>query len=67
MDSNVIIGLGVILVGIIWWVASTPAAKAIDAHARIAELINSVKSEAAKKHLREAGKALYDDGAGDAK
>lgn len=67
MDSSIIIGLGVILTAIIWWVASTPAAKAIDVHARIAELISSVKSEAAKKHLREAGKALYDDGAGDAK
>lgn len=65
MDFNLLMicGCGLVIVALYWIVSipsgSKPSGK--DIHGRIADLIADVQSEAAKRYLREAGKALYDE------
>jgi hypothetical protein len=59
-------GIGLALAGVaVWWIYSDYRSRKFstsrDIHGRIVDLIAEVKSEAAKKNLREAGKALYDE------
>lgn len=60
------VGIGLALAGFAaWWIYNDYRSRKVDAsrdiHGRIVDLIDQVKSEAAKKSLREAGKALYDE------
>jgi hypothetical protein len=60
------VGIGLALAGFAaWWIYNDYRSRKADAsrdiHGRIVDLIDEVKSEAAKKSLREAGKALYDE------
>ncbi len=66
MDSNLIaiIGGGCVLAAIVWWLlmqGQSSKQQASDFHSTLAKLISESKSETVKKHLREAGKASYDD------
>jgi uncharacterized membrane protein YccC len=54
------VAIGLALAGFaVWWIYQDYRSR--KPHGRIVDLIDEVKSEAAKKSLREAGKALYDD------
>lgn len=60
------VGIGLALAGFAaWWIYNDYRSRRVessrDIHGRIVDLIDEVKSEAAKKSLREAGKALYDE------
>lgn len=60
------VGIGLAIAGFAaWWIYNDYRSRKVDAsrdiHGRIVDLIDEVKSPAAKKSLREAGKALYDE------